>query len=163
MKVINFKIPLVPKPQMRVRHFAKQAKSGKQFSGTYKATEQQDYENMFMPLLAKHKPDKPLSGAIELAVIALLPIPQSKPLWWRKALFHKKVFHTCRPDIDNLLKNLLDCMEKVGYFNNDSQICSIYFRKVYNDEPCWLITLKETQMPKTKKEYFGNEDKQNRR
>lgn len=155
MKEISFTIPIIPKAQMRARHFARPGKSGKTFSGTYKDEKQQRYEVQLMQLLEQYRPEVPMSGAIELKVVACLPIPQTKPNWWHKALFHDKIFHTSKPDIDNLLKNLLDCMEKIGYFKNDSQIFKITIGKRYHEIPSWIVQMREISVPKTKNEYLS--------
>jgi Holliday junction resolvase RusA-like endonuclease len=38
--------------------------------------------------------------------------------------------HTKRPDLDNVVKAVIDGMDKI-VFDNDSQITSIYAKKVY--------------------------------
>ncbi len=152
--MIKFTIPLIPKSQMRARHFVKKTKSGKFFRGTHKAPDQERYELQFMQLLEQHIPEKPLEGALVLGITAFLPIPQSKSYWWKEAAERRIIYPITTPDLDNLIKNLKDCMQKIGFFRNDSQIVG-YEKpfKLYSVNPRWEISLIELLQPRTKKEY----------
>jgi len=49
--------------------------------------------------------------------------------------------HTKKPDIDNLLKGLMDAMEDAGIFTNDSRAHSIIARKMYTTKSQGYIIL----------------------
>lgn len=66
--------------------------------------------------LLQHRPDAPMDGPLRLTVRWLFPRksrPKDGVLW-----------KTTRPDTDNLQKLLKDCMTVVGFWNDDSQVCS---------------------------------------
>jgi len=68
----------------------------------------------------------------ELYIEFRLPMPKS----WskKKKKEHNGEFHNKRPDIDNLLKSVLDAL-----FEEDSHVHSVKARKLWSDEPCIVI------------------------
>ena len=50
------------------------------------------------------------------------------------------VYHTSKPDLDNLIKFALDCLNKY-LWKDDSQIHSIMAVKVYSEEPKTVIKI----------------------
>lgn len=65
--------------------------------------------------LAPFRPDRPLEGAIEIEVRFVFEA--SFP-----GMIRRKV---TRPDLDNLLKLLLDCMTSLGFWHDDSQVSAL--------------------------------------
>lgn len=67
----------------------------------------------FERLLRQHVPSEPMEGPIALTV------------GWRFATkTHKEgTYRVTRPDTDNLEKLLKDCMTRVGFWRDDSQVC----------------------------------------
>ena len=67
----------------------------------------------FESLLRQHTPLTPLDGPVALSVD------------WRFATkTHKEgAYRVTRPDTDNLQKLLKDCMTRVGFWNDDAQVC----------------------------------------
>lgn len=107
-----------------------------------------------MQLLEQYIPTEPLRGAIQMRVYAYLPLPKSKPQWWKEAALGGYISHTTKPDLDNLVKNIKDCMKRLGFYHDDSQISKyIDIWKTYAENPRWFIELVELDEPKTKKEY----------
>ena len=45
-----------------------------------------------------------------------------------------------KPDMDNILKTVMDALEKLAY-NNDSQICHLVLDKEYSERPRLEITI----------------------
>jgi Holliday junction resolvase RusA-like endonuclease len=68
----------------------------------------------------------------ELYIEFGLPMPKS----WskKKKKEHNSQFHNKRPDIDNLLKSVLDAL-----FEEDSHVHSVKARKLWSDEPYIII------------------------
>jgi Holliday junction resolvase RusA-like endonuclease len=50
--------------------------------------------------------------------------------------------HTGRPDIDNLLKFVMDALNGV-FYKDDSQICQVFTLKQYNTRPGTLVEIVE--------------------
>lgn len=46
---------------------------------------------------------------------------------------------TSTPDVDNLVKLLIDSMSDIGWWDNDSQIASLHVRKKFDSKPGILI------------------------
>ena len=53
-----------------------------------------------------------------------------------------QIYHSKKPDIDNLTKIYLDAMEKAEYFYNDSQVVMLQVEKIYG-EPFTEIYISE--------------------
>lgn len=86
-------------------------------------------------LLSAHVPpqdfprDMPLTVSIEFA----FPYRKSEK---KRVIREKRVIpHASRPDVDNLVKFLLDCMTRTHFWNDDGQVFSLSLRKVYSAEP----------------------------
>lgn len=80
-------------------------------------------------------------GALSMTIHFGMPIPKSMPKK-RIRLIESliDVWHTKKPDMDNLEKTYKDCMENVVY-KNDSQICYCAKKKIYATEPYVYIKL----------------------
>lgn len=93
---------------------------------------------LLMGHLSKHKPDKPIEGAVELTVIWLFPKGKShKHGEWR----------ITKPDTDNLQKMLKDCMTRVGFWNDDAQVVSERVQKRWSAEPAGIyIEIRELEV-----------------
>ncbi len=82
--------------------------------------------------LSTHIPEEPLSGALLLAVKWCYPADGKHPAnTWKET----------KPDTDNLDKALKDCMETLGFFKNDAQVCVEHIEKFYNDVPGIYVQL----------------------
>jgi Holliday junction resolvase RusA-like endonuclease len=78
--------------------------------------------------LCQHKPAQPLDCPVFVKIGFVLPIPMSmrkKPLVW----------HSKRPDLDNLLKGVLDALEPAGWVTDDARIAGIHAIKTYGPNP----------------------------
>jgi Holliday junction resolvase RusA-like endonuclease len=87
---------------------------------------------MKIGLLAREVFNIPLEWPISARVTFYMPIPNS----WSQKKKDSKLgsFHTSKPDIDNLIKGLFDSLNKIAW-KDDNQVCEVYSRKVYSNEP----------------------------
>ncbi len=144
---MKFTIPIEPKAQMRVRF----ARGGR----TYKAKGQKMAEESIMTFLARYQPDQPMDGPLLFGMKAFLSIPKSKPQKFRKAALVGYIRPTVKPDLDNLLKNIMDCMTAMGFWCDDKQVVQYLPEtgKYYSTIPRWeieLLPFRESQYsPKT--------------
>lgn len=83
-----------------------------------------------------------------------MPIPKSTSKKVREQMKQGEMHHMRRPDIDNLSKFYLDCMNEL-VFSDDAQIWTLYARKVYSSYPSTLIRIR----PYTKNIYQDELDK----
>ena len=123
----------------------------------YKAKEQVDAEGNIISLLVAHAPETPFSGAIGICIGVYLPVPASKSDWWKEAAHKDIISHTSKPDLDNYIKNILDCMSVTGFWDDDRQVVSILSHKTYSKKPRWEIVVNyDRNEPKSKKDYLVN-------
>lgn len=122
--MIKFTIPGHPVPQGRPRFYRR----GK-FVGTYDPAESASFKNR-VALFAKQAQPKPLDGAVSVTATFYLKRPKS--MMGKKWL---DMPEPCikRPDIDNLIKAILDGCNGV-LWHDDGQVCSIFCEKKYHEK-----------------------------
>lgn len=84
--------------------------------------------------------NEPLTIPIKLDCIFFMPIPKSTPKFKQRQMHNGLIAHTKKPDLDNLLKLLLDCSNGL-LFKDDSQVCEIRAKKIYSEKPGTVIRL----------------------
>ena len=82
------------------------------------------------------------SMALKIDIVFELEIPKS--LSKKKQELLVGSYNTKKPDIDNLVKSVLDAMNGV-WFKDDGQICSVSAMKKYSREPKTIIVIKEQE------------------
>ena len=99
-----------------------------------------DKKQMWLQI-AKFKPRVPLAGDIMLNLTFYMPRPKSHYCTGKRShVLRAKapVFHSVRPDIDNLVKMIADIIQgKDRMIIDDSQICSLAAIKVYSEDLDW--------------------------
>lgn len=128
MDVIYFSLPGTPIPKGRPRF-------GNGRAYTPKRTK--DYENALKALIK----EQDITGPIEVSINAIFPRPQRlNPMKYPDGL----ILHTKRPDLDNIVKAVLDALNKT--LQDDAQVCVIHAYKYYAErsgEPRTEVTIKE--------------------
>jgi Holliday junction resolvase RusA-like endonuclease len=131
-RLITFKVLGVAVPKGRPRFAAGHA---------YTPTRTRRYEAIVRQCAKKvMNGAEPLKGALACSICVRIEPPQSK----RKELEERGgcAWHTKKPDLDNLVKALLDGMNGIA-FEDDSQICEMSLQKLYTLQPAQvLITLR---------------------
>lgn len=136
--LLSFTVPIVPKGQMRAKH----ARIGG-YTRAYKDPRQAAEEQTLLSHLVRYQPDRPFDGQLLLGVRAFLPIPASKPKTW-KALARTGVIRpTVKPDMDNLLKHVKDCLTMQRFWTDDRIVVGYLpdTGKYYGDQPRWEIAI----------------------
>lgn len=120
------------------------AKSRPRFSfrskRAYTPKKTKDYEE----LIKEHvKPlvEGKISGPVEAKFIVVFQRPK---YMMTKKYQDKLILHTKRPDLDNVIKAIMDALNSI--LDDDAQICKIYAEKYYSDKsqlPYTHIQLKE--------------------
>ena len=124
-----------PKPQQRYRH----TKMGHTYDPS--KSDKQD----LLTLIHSQAPKEPFSGAISLYVRFSMPYVKKH---YRTGKFSKElkpnppVAYKIKPDIDNLLKFIMDAGNNV-LWKDDSQIYSVQMEKVYSVNGGTKITIVE--------------------
>jgi Holliday junction resolvase RusA-like endonuclease len=84
--------------------------------------------------------DNPIASPISLDLIFFMPIPKSTSSIRKKQMINGSIFHCHRPDVDNLAKLILDCLNNIVYLD-DSQVIEMKAKKVYSEKPGTLIRI----------------------
>lgn len=129
----TFTTSIEPRGQGRPRFRTIQCKNGAGAVATYKAREDVAYEKAVRDAyLLEHGGQKPLEGPLTVAVTALLPIPKSETIARKKLMHDDLIRPTKKPDIDNIVKAVLDALNGVAWVD-DKQICELTAAKRYAD------------------------------
>lgn len=138
---INYTVVGIPKPQARPKVFHRTLKSGKPFVSTYSPKSDWFHLVYTESLKIKNSLKNRLVGALELNLIFCLPIPKSISKKKRADLRYV----TKKPDVDNLAKAVMDAINNVGIWEDDSQISVLRVSKIYSEEPRCIITIREIE------------------
>lgn len=133
--MLSFTIPIIPTAQQRVRH----TKRGR----AYKSTEQENNERTLEAMLMPYVPETPMNGPVNLLFVAYMPIPASISKKARQAMLCEETPHIKKPDLDNLEKQLLDCMTRMRFWDDDRQVFCVVKKKVYSPSPRWEVQVGE--------------------
>lgn len=99
-------------------------------------------EAEFMALADPFAPASPLEGPLQLELRFSLPVPESRPLWWKAAARGGLIWPVKKPDVDNLEKLVLDALTRSGrWWRDDSQVCRIASEKVYGALPGTFVRI----------------------
>lgn len=87
---------------------------------------------MGIALSSQHDEKPLLTGPLELSVTFFFKVSKR----------NRKGYHSCRPDLDNCIKMILDVANSI-LFADDSQIASIIAQKMYDTIPRTEFSLRE--------------------
>jgi Holliday junction resolvase RusA-like endonuclease len=119
--MIQFFIPLRKIPSVTQQTHKITAKGAK--PRIYETAELKAARQLFRDHLAKHRPEAPLEGPVELSVIWCYPASKAHP---------DGTWKTTKPDTDNLVKMLKDELTRLGFWHDDAQVCHESLNKLYN-------------------------------
>lgn len=104
----------------------------------YDPPEVKDARAKLLAYVAKHRPDKPMTGPIRLETMWFFP---------RIGSNHKEYEpKTTKPDTDNLQKLLKDVMTQAGFWKDDAQVFCETATKYYSDFPGIRILVEEMEV-----------------
>ena len=95
----------------------------------YDSFEIKEAREVFLANLKHFAPKKPMSGAISLTTVWCFPKGKHAHGEWK----------TTKPDTDNAVKLLKDCMTACGFWHDDAQVASETIQKRWSDEPCGIL------------------------
>lgn len=81
--------------------------------------------------------------AICVTIVFGMPIPMSTPKSRRAAMKEGIICHTKKPDLDNLIKSVLDALNEVAW-EDDAQIVGLTAAKEYAADPFVYIRIYES-------------------
>jgi Holliday junction resolvase RusA-like endonuclease len=128
--------PGIPRGQGRPRFAGKVA---------YKSSEDKAYErSILMAYHAAYPGKTAITGAFIIRVTACYPIPKSASKKAREDMLAGRTVPTVKPDIDNVLKAVLDALNGAA-FTDDKNAFMILAQKVYAETPGILVEIKDTR------------------
>ena len=101
------------------------------------------YENLVKTIWMTGVGDR-LSGELSVSIEAHYAIPTSKPKKMQAAMRDGSVRPTTKPDIDNVIKAVLDGLNGVAYAD-DAQVVELSASKCYSDDPRVVVIVKDSR------------------
>lgn len=109
----------------------------------YTPTRTKDYESLVEQyFLLKYPRFKALEGRIKVSIIAYFSIPKTTKKTDINEMLENNISPTKKPDIDNIVKAILDSMNKFA-FNDDNQITKLEVEKKYAIEDKVYVKIEE--------------------
>ena len=109
----------------------------------YTPTATKDYEYLVEQyFLLKYPKFKQLEGRLSVSIIATFNIPKCTKKQDREGMLENNISPTKKPDIDNIVKIILDSMNKFA-FKDDTQITKLSVEKIYGEEEKILVSIEE--------------------
>lgn len=109
----------------------------------YTPTKTKDYETLVEQyFLLKYPKFKVLEGRLKVSIVAYFEIPKSTKKSDVGEMLENNISPTKKPDIDNVVKVVLDSMNKFA-FRDDTQITKLEVEKVYSLEEKIFIKIEE--------------------
>lgn len=107
-------------------------KDGSQFVGKAQNSKGAQTQRDLLVLLSLDRPEQTFTGPVKLQVLWVYPWRKSEPKKHRQY-----GYRLCdkRPDCDNLAKILVDCITKLHWWEDDSQVAHLQFTKAWGDCP----------------------------
>lgn len=100
----------------------------------YEPTELKEARRTFIEGLYPQRPSEPMKGPLRLMSVWMFNTSDKKKL---------DTWKTTKPDTDNLVKLLKDCMTECGYWSDDAQVCKEEIQKVWAQPSGIYIELEE--------------------
>jgi len=139
--IIQFFIKCIPpKTTVQTNHRIMRRKDGTQFVGSMSNRKSAQVQKELMLLLSEHVPERPLEGPLKLNVQWRYPWRKSEP---KKNRANGTRWCDTRPECDNLCKGFQDCMTRLGFWTDDSQVAALYFSKEWCDTPGIYVSVTE--------------------
>jgi Holliday junction resolvase RusA-like endonuclease len=129
-EAIEFTVPGAPVAKGRARAFIRAG-----HIAHYTPDKTARYENLVRLAAQQAMGGRPpQQGALALALVAHMPVPASWSQKKHQAAHLGKVFHTGRPDLDNIVKAVTDGCNGV-LWHDDAQVVSVHAVKRYGAAP----------------------------
>lgn len=100
-----------------------------------------DYEQkiaMYYRKTTSYKSNK----ALRVKIFAYREVPKSTTKKLKNCLLDKTFFCTVKPDIDNIIKVVLDALNDVAYYD-DIQVCQLVIMREYAENECLKVCIEE--------------------
>lgn len=133
--VIEFFLPMI---LPTTTHQQKQVTVKKGKPVFYEPPELKEARAKFMAHLAQHKIEYPITRPVRLTTKWLYQIPESRRSYTRDG-----EYKTTKPDTDNMIKLVKDCMTDLGFWKDDAQVASEIIEKFWAEKPGLYVRVEE--------------------
>ena len=135
---MQYTITIPGKPRGKGRPRFSRA-TGRTYTDDATAVYENLVKNMWMTVVGER-----LSGELAVSIEAHYAIPTSKPKKMQAAMRDGAMRPTTKPDIDNVIKAVLDGLNGVAYAD-DSQVVALSASKRYSDDPRVVVIVKDSR------------------
>lgn len=118
-------------------------RTGKNFIGKKSSSKATAVKGTLMNMLMDKRPKKPFLLPVSMEVVWTYPWRKDEPL--KNRVLGQLPCDT-RPDIDNILKLLLDTMTKLRFWKDDAQVAQMKFTKLWGENPGIKIFIREVDV-----------------
>lgn len=130
MKEISFFMPMIP-PTITHQEHAIKVVNGRPI--VYDPPRLRDARMKLMAALWKHSPEETIPGPVQLITKWIWPLEDLPMMEHIDPDYFE--WKTTKPDTDNLVKMLKDCMTKCGFWVDDCQVVSEITEKMLSFTP----------------------------
>ena len=122
--MLTFDIPIDPVAKGRPRI--------SMHGGTFTPKKTRDFENAVkLYLKLKNKCKSPISGALSVSIVFHVKRPKSVPA-------SKRPWPSVKPDLDNLVKGVLDCLNGLVIEDDASVVCLMAEKRYASKGSIWI-------------------------
>lgn len=139
MENLSFTILGIPVAKGRPKFFRRGL-----FVGTYTPKKTEAYEGSVLGQALQYKPDRPLECPLRVTLRFFFPAPASMPKKLRLLAEGEILFVSKKPDIDNLIKGILDPLNAV-FWTDDKLVVAVIAEKRYSPRPRVEVLIQECQ------------------
>lgn len=109
----------------------------------YTPSKTKNYEYFLRQWFIRKYPNfKQLESRVKVTIVAYFDIPKSTSKKKEDEMLTGKISPTKKPDIDNIVKIILDAMNKFA-FKDDTQVTKMEVEKKYNQTPKIYVKIEE--------------------
>lgn len=142
--MIEFFMPMIPPTVTQQEHkVAVNRKSGRVVF--YDPPELKAARSRFMDQVGRYAPEAPLDGALQLITKWIWPMDQERQEMFAVVDPDRFAWKTTKPDTDNLIKLLKDCMTRTGFWKDDAQVASEVTEKFLANRPGIYVKIMRLQ------------------
>lgn len=140
---VSFFVNGLPKGQPRPRAFAR--KMGNKFvARVFDAGTAEEWKGQIAQAAKDHTPTTPFDGPVYLYLNFLFPRPKSHFRANGTLKMDAPLFHTGKPDADNLAKAVMDALTQLGgFWSDDATIAQLFIAKAYCRNAGCAVEIKE--------------------
>ena len=110
---------------------------------TYTPTKTKDYEYLLRQWFVMKYPNfETIEGRVAVSIIAYFDIPKSTSKKKETEMLKESISPTKKPDIDNIVKIVLDAINKFA-FKDDTQVTRLEVEKKYSKAPKVCVKIEE--------------------